>query len=86
MPGNHSRADELVPLRGRRIAVHGAGGPLAVYRSGAGAPVVLVHGITGSALQWHPVVPALARRYEVIDRPRAFLGAVLPFLAAHAAR
>lgn len=66
MPGNHSHGAELAPLRGRPITVRGPDGPLAVYRSGAGAPVVLVHGITGSALQWHPIVPALARRYEVI--------------------
>ena len=59
-------AAELAPLRGRAITVRGAGGPLAVYRSGVGAPVVLVHGITASALQWHPVLPALARRYAVI--------------------
>ena len=57
---------ELAPLRGRRVVVRGAGGPLTVYRCGAGAPVVLAHGLTSSALQWHPVVPALARRYEVI--------------------
>ena len=59
-------APELMPLRGRPIRVRGTDGPLTVYRSGAGAPVVLVHGITASAVQWHPVLPALARRYEVI--------------------
>ena len=59
-------SSNLVPLRGRPITMRGAGGPLTVYRSGAGAPVVLAHGITASALQWHPVLPALARRYEVI--------------------
>ena len=61
-----SMATQLVPLRGRGSTVRGTGGPLAVYRSGMGAPVLLVHGLTASALQWHPVVPALARRYEVI--------------------
>ena len=61
-----SMAAELVPLRGHGITVPGPGGPLMVYRSGMGAPVLLVHGLTASALQWHPVVPVLARRYEVI--------------------
>jgi len=59
-------AAELVPLRGRASTVRGTDGPLAVYRAGMGAPVLLVHGLTSSALQWHAVVPALARRYEVI--------------------
>ena len=59
-------APELVAARGRSTLVPGPGGPLTVYRSGMGAPVLLAHGLTASALQWHPVVPALARRYEVI--------------------
>ena len=46
--------------------MRGAGGPMMAYRSGMGAPVLLVHGLTASALQWHQVVPALARRYEVV--------------------
>ena len=56
----------LVPVRGRGALVSGADGPLMVYRCGAGAPVLLAHGLTASALSWHQVVPALARRYEVI--------------------
>ena len=59
-------APELVAARGRSTLVPGPGGPLLVYRSGMGAPVLLAHGLTASALQWHPVVPALARRYELI--------------------
>ena len=74
-PGDHgappftassSSGAELASARGRGALIHGAGGPLMVYRSGMGAPVLLVHGLTSSALQWYPVVPALARRYEVI--------------------
>ena len=61
-----SMAAELVPSRGRGSTVRGTDGPLVVYRSGMGAPVLLVHGLTSSALSWHRVVPALARRYEVI--------------------
>lgn len=60
-----SLAAELAP-RGRGSTVRGAGGPLTVYRSGAGAPVMPMHGITATALQRHPVLPALARRHEVI--------------------
>ena len=58
--------DALVAVRGRGALIRGADGPLMVYRSGMGAPVLLVHGITGSALQWHPILPAPARRGEVI--------------------
>ena len=67
-PGRSSAslAADLVALRGRGSTVRGTDGPLAVYRAGMGAPVLLVHGLTSSALQWHPVVPALARRYEVL--------------------
>lgn len=38
---------------------------------GTGRPVVLVHGLSGSALWWRHMVPALIRRYQVylIDLP-----------------
>lgn len=35
-------------------------------RDGAGAPLVLVHGFTGSAAAWDDVVPALARTLTVL--------------------
>ena len=58
---------ELTRARGRAQLIRGADGPLMVYRSGMGAPLLLlVHGITGSALYWHTILPALARRYQVI--------------------
>jgi pimeloyl-ACP methyl ester carboxylesterase len=39
---------------------------LAYTRSGAGAPLVLLHGIGSSRRAWDPVVPALAGHFDVI--------------------
>jgi pimeloyl-ACP methyl ester carboxylesterase len=39
---------------------------LAYTRTGAGAPLVLLHGIGSSRHAWDPVIPALARRFDVI--------------------
>jgi pimeloyl-ACP methyl ester carboxylesterase len=39
---------------------------LAHTRSGAGAPLVLLHGIGLDRRSWDPVVPALARHFDVI--------------------
>jgi pimeloyl-ACP methyl ester carboxylesterase len=39
---------------------------LAYTRSGQGAPLVLLHGIGMSRQAWDPVVPALARQFDVI--------------------
>src|SRR4051812_48954967 len=40
--------------------------------AGAGPPLVLVHGLSGSSRWWDPVLPGLAERYEchVLDVPR----------------
>jgi pimeloyl-ACP methyl ester carboxylesterase len=38
--------------------------------SGAGKPLILVHGVAGAAARWAPLIPALARRFRVyaVDR------------------
>jgi pimeloyl-ACP methyl ester carboxylesterase len=38
----------------------------ALYRAGAGEPLVLLHGFTGTWHHWRPVLGELAARYEVI--------------------
>jgi pimeloyl-ACP methyl ester carboxylesterase len=44
--------------------------PIAVWRSGGGPPLVLVHGSTADHSRWAPVLPALEERFTVsaIDR------------------
>jgi pimeloyl-ACP methyl ester carboxylesterase len=46
------------------------GTPIAVWKSGDGPPLVLVHGTTADHSRWAPVLPALQERFTVlaIDR------------------
>jgi pimeloyl-ACP methyl ester carboxylesterase len=46
------------------------GTPIAVWRSGDGPPLVLVHGATADHSRWAPVLPALRERFTIlaIDR------------------
>jgi pimeloyl-ACP methyl ester carboxylesterase len=57
----------LLGLEERTLAESG----LRYYRGGSGPPVVLVHGLAGSATNWVEVVPELAGRYRllVVDLP-----------------
>jgi pimeloyl-ACP methyl ester carboxylesterase len=62
VPGSKDREPELV---------HSADGtPIAVWRSGAGRPLVLVHGTTADHTRWTPVLPALESRFEVLSMDR----------------
>ena len=47
-----------------RITLHGH--RVCYRRLGEGPPVVLIHGITSSSINWHAVAPLLARRHTVI--------------------
>jgi pimeloyl-ACP methyl ester carboxylesterase len=51
-------------------AVSEDGTPIAFWRSGAGPPLVLVHGAAADHIRWAPVLPALEERFTVlaIDR------------------
>jgi pimeloyl-ACP methyl ester carboxylesterase len=46
------------------------GTPIAYWHSGAGAPLLLVHGATGDHLTWTPVLPALERHFSVYTMDR----------------
>ena len=41
------------------------GTPITYQRSGAGDPLVLVHGTGGAAMRWTPILPALEQRFSV---------------------
>src|SRR5262245_48632792 len=46
------------------------GTPIAYWHSGAGAPLLLVHGGTADHLTWTPVLPALERHFSVYTMDR----------------
>jgi pimeloyl-ACP methyl ester carboxylesterase len=52
------------------ISLSKDGTPIAYQRSGAGSPLVLVHGTGGSYLRWKPILPMLERDFTVyaVDR------------------
>lgn len=52
-----------------------AGVRIAVFRLGAGPPVVLVHGTTSDHTTWRVVAPMLARRFELFAVDRRGRGA-----------
>jgi pimeloyl-ACP methyl ester carboxylesterase len=47
-------------------AVSEDGAPIAVWRSGEGPPLVLVHGAAADHRRWAPVLPALEARFTVV--------------------
>ena len=46
------------------------GTPIAVWRSGEGPPLVLVHGAAADHTRWRPVLPALEERFTVLAMDR----------------
>jgi pimeloyl-ACP methyl ester carboxylesterase len=46
------------------------GTPIAVWRSGEGPPLVLVHGAAADHSRWAPVLPALEERFTVLSVDR----------------
>jgi len=55
---------------GFETVVSADGTPIAVWRSGVGQPLVLVHGAVADHTRWAPVLPALEERFTIlaIDR------------------
>jgi pimeloyl-ACP methyl ester carboxylesterase len=63
-------------MSGQPDSVSSADGtPIAVWRSGAGPPLVLVHGTAADHARWAPVLPALGERYTVLAMDRRGRGA-----------
>jgi pimeloyl-ACP methyl ester carboxylesterase len=60
VPSRPARRGRLRSLRENHMT------SLACSRSGAGAPLVLLHGLGSSRRAWDPVIPALAKHFEVI--------------------
>ena len=56
--------------RGFAEVVSPDGTPIAVWRSGEGPPLVLVHGATADHTRWAPVLPALEARFTVLAMDR----------------
>lgn len=77
-------ADGLAHFEERRIELAGAprGASLRYLAAGSGPPILLVHGLGGSAFNWIAVAPALARRHRVLvpDLPGHGGSAPLPSL------
>ena len=60
--------------RAERV-VSSDGTPIAVWRSGDGPPLVLVHGAAADHTRWRPVLPALEERFTVLAMDRRGRGA-----------
>lgn len=58
---NHTTTDNTINF------IEVAGNNLAYYSSGAGTPILLVHGITTYSFIWRRIVPLLSDKYRVIS-------------------
>jgi pimeloyl-ACP methyl ester carboxylesterase len=75
-------AGELSPARPPKLGMSGRrapdlekvasadGTPIAVWRSGDGPPLLLVHGAAADHTRWAPVLPALEERFTVLALDR----------------
>jgi pimeloyl-ACP methyl ester carboxylesterase len=54
----------------REVVTSADGTPIAVWRTGEGPPLVLVHGAAADHTRWAPVLPALAERFTVLALDR----------------
>jgi pimeloyl-ACP methyl ester carboxylesterase len=63
MDTNESALDTAKSRKDRRAAPRSESGTL---RSGRGEPLVLLHGVTGSATMWRRVMPLLSPHHDVI--------------------
>jgi pimeloyl-ACP methyl ester carboxylesterase len=58
------------PRAEREVVTSADGTPIAVWRTGEGPPLVLVHGAAADHTRWAPVLPALAQRFTVLALDR----------------
>jgi pimeloyl-ACP methyl ester carboxylesterase len=54
----------MIEPRHEQLELHGHS--ISYWTDGQGPAIVLVHGVTGCADQWHPVMPLLAERFTVV--------------------
>ena len=57
-------------MAGPEEVVSADGTPIAVWRTGEGPPLVLVHGAAADHGRWAPVLPALQERFTVLAMDR----------------
>jgi len=60
---------EAINEKLERVTSHD-GTPIAVWRTGEGPPLVLVHGAAADHSRWAPVLPALGERFAVLAMDR----------------
>lgn len=67
-----TRGSGTPPVKISRREVLVAGHPAIYHVGGAGEPLILIHGLSGSGRWWHRNLPALAEHYRtyLVDLPR----------------